>query len=401
MNSEKTSLDIIRAHLHLWDGNDTAFGRLLHERTGDRNDNAWRCIVQRFFREHPDEMPKLNKDNPNDLIPEIWDGTSWADLARVLKQKRPDISLKGWNHRIVNARAEGRLTRAHKKEFYTEHFRDPRTPSDTMWTELEAKTTDNISGYESARWADVHFPPDKHIGVAIAADQHIGNRYTDHARMREDAELIASSPNTYALLAGDFIDNFLAPDKPSPAASQMTYPDAQWKLLSHYVDMFDGKILAVVSGNHEQWTKKYAGVDILDNIMAEKGIVYHTDELNIRIFLGSLPYHFAMRHKRRGNAALNPARVVKKMWEDGETDFDVGIVAHNHVPVIEPFTKHGIERWAVRPGSYKIVDSFSEMIGFAADKPTCPLVIISPHTRDIQVFSDLRTGLLTLESLNK
>ena len=115
---------------------------------------------------------------------------------------------------------------------------------------------------------------------------------------------------------------------------------------------------------------------------------------------GKIPYNFAIRHKRRGNSNINPSRVVKKMWEDGESDFDIGVVGHHHTPVIENFTRHGLERWAVRPGSYKIIDGYSEMIGFQKERATCPLVILSPDARHIQVFSDLRDGLETLRVLN-
>ena len=394
-----TSFDVVRAFIHEWDGNDTAFSRLLYERTGDRNPNAWRNIVQRFKAQHPEELPDIEKDEPNELIPEHWDRT-WADLARTLHDKRPDITYKGWESRIQQARMRGDITRTPHKDFVVTHLKAPSMTVSNMWDELELRTTRAIGNHESSRWADIHFDDKNYIGIAFAADQHIGSSFCDMKRMREDAELVAKTPHCYAIMGGDFVDNFLPADKPFPAASATTKPDIQWKLMEHYLDMFNNDILAVVAGNHDQWTKKYAGIDPLAEIMDQKGTLYHTDELNMRIFLGKQPYFIAVRHKRRGNSQIDPARVVKKMWEDGESDFDIGVVCHNHVPIVAPFTRHGIERWAIRPGSYKVVDKFAEMIGFPSDRPTCPLAILNPKTREIQVFSDLRVGLRTLEVLN-
>ena len=87
------------------------------------------------------------------------------------------------------------------------------------------------------------------------------------------------------------------------------------------------------------------------------------------------------------------------MWNDGEADFDIGVVGHHHTPSVVPFTKHGIERWAIRPGAYKIVDTFGEMCGFPRERPTCPMVILNPVTKEVQAFTDLRMGLRTLAAL--
>mgnify|MGYP003109482988 CR=1 FL=1 len=396
----QTTHDIVRAFIHEWTGNDAEYGRLLFERTGEKNPNSWRLAIQRFKAEYPDEMPVIEKDNPNELIPEEWAGGAWTDLARILHEKRPDISVHAWQDRVYQARMAGKCVRKAHNDFIVTHLKGPKISTEDLWNEIELRTTRAISNHENERWADIHFDGKKYIGIAFAADQHIGSTFCDMKRMREDAEMVAATPNCYAIMGGDFIDNFLPADKAFPAAKATILPDKQWTLMEHYIDMFDGDILAVVAGNHDQWTKKYAGIDPLADIMEDRDMLYQTDELNVRVFLGKQPYHIAVRHKRRGNSQIDPARVVKKMWEDGESDFDIGVVCHNHVPITAPFTRHGVERWAIRPGSYKVIDKFAEMIGFASDRPTCPLAILNPDTREIQVFTDLRQGVRTLKILN-
>lgn len=140
--------------------------------------------------------------------------------------------------------------------------------------------------------------------------------------------------------------------------------------------------------------------DPLKKMAQERGILYHAHELNIRLIHGDVAYHLSIRHKRRGNSNIDPSRVVKKMWDDGECDFDIGVIGHHHTPSVVPFTRHGIERWSVRPGAYKIIDTFGEMCGFPRERPTSPMIILDPKTRDIQAFTDLRHGIRMLNALN-
>lgn len=349
------------------------------------------------LHEHRTGFEKMKPDH-NKLIPAEFEGTI-RELAARLHKQEPSISVSMWENRIGRAKLNGvfRIKPRLDREVIQLHAVSENP--EELWARVEQTTAEAIIRNEGSRWAQINMKGDRHIGIAFASDQHIGNAYTDHARMREDAEMIRNTPNCYVIHAGDFIDNFVI-DKPRPAMKAQIPPGLQWKLCSHYLSMFGDDILAVVAGNHDLWTKGMTDYDPLAAQVKETGALYHAHELNLRIRVGQVFYHVSVRHKRRGNSSLNPARVVKKMWEDGEHDFDIGVVGHHHTPVIEPFTRHGLERWAIRPGAYKMIDSFSEMIGFQAERATCPLAILSPDSRSIQVFSDLRDGVRTLNVLN-
>ena len=276
----------------------------------------------------------------------------------------------------------------------------PQTGED-LWAAIEERSKSAIAGIEDARWADIEIKDsNRFIGIAFASDQHIGNPFCDHERLREDSEMVANHPDCYIIHAGDYIDNFII-DKPRPAMKSPIPPSIQWKLCEHYIDICTKSLLAIVAGNHDLWTAGMTDYDPLKKMANERGILYHAHELNLRVTFGKVKYHISVRHKRRGNSQIDPSRVVKKMWDDGEADFDIGVIGHHHVPIISPFTKHGLERWAIRPGAYKIVDTFGEMCGFPRERPTCPMVILNPETREIQAFSDLRHGLRTLNAINE
>ena len=389
--------DTIRKYLEKYNGNATEFSRLLYSKDDSRTSGAWRVAFIRFKSDFPKEIP-LFDDEPNDLIPYEWDGV-WLDLARRLNRQRPDISVKGWEMRIQAARHSGRVRRADKAEFSAEQYIGEGKSDEDIWAAVEKVTAEAIITNQDSRWSEVRFHKDGWIGIAFASDQHIGGKFTDHERMREDAELIRDTDGLYVIHGGDFVDNYIAANKHSPANKQTIRPSQQWQMCKHYLNMFDDKIVGIVAGNHDLWTDMMVDFDPLKGIAEDVGCLYHTNELNIRALVGEQAYHICIRHQRRGNSQVHAGQVVKKMWLDGESDFDIGVVGHTHTPVIENFLRHGLERWAVRPGSYKIIDGWAEGLGFSRDRSSCPMVILSPDKRQILAFPDLRTGIKTLEVL--
>jgi predicted phosphodiesterase len=380
-----------------FDGNRLAFARWLKE--NHFPERSLSAVDQAISAHQKNNVNvRITKTDYNQLIPTEFEG-SIRELATRLNKQESSISITSWENRIQRAQTNGVFrVKPHIDREVIQLHAVSESPED-LWERVEKTTAEAIIRNEGSRWAQINMKGEGHIGIAFASDQHIGNAYTDHARMREDAEMVRNTHNCYAIHAGDFIDNFVI-DKPRPSMKAQIPPGMQWKLCDHYLSMFGDDILAVVAGNHDLWTKGLTDFDPLAAQVKKTGALYHAHELNLRIKVGQVFYHISVRHKRRGNSSLNPARVVKKMWEDGEHDFDIGVVGHHHTPVIEPFTRHGLERWAIRPGAYKMIDSFSEMIGFQAERATCPLAILSPETRSIQVFSDLRDGIRTLNVLN-
>lgn len=375
------------------------YARWLANEYPDHSYSAWSQFLQRMKESSPDIFPDV-EERYNNAIPKVWDGSAMS-LARMLYRRDNSISVEAWRGRIRAAYENGAITRTEKPHFVVEHLKKAASSGDDLWSAIEEKSKVAIKNIEHNRWADirVNSDPDKYIAIAFASDQHIGNPFCDHERLRLDTEMVERTDNCFIIHAGDYIDNFIV-DKPRPAMKAPIPPSVQWKLCEHYLDMTPTSLMAIVAGNHDLWTAGMTDYDPLKKFAEDRSVLYHAHELNIRMWIGDIPYHISVRHKRRGNSQIDPSRVVKKMWDDGEADFDIGVVGHHHTPLISPFTKHGIERWAIRPGAYKIVDTFGEMCGFPRERPTCPVVILSPHTREIQAFSDLRHGLRTLKALN-
>jgi predicted phosphodiesterase len=399
-NTERKAerIEFVLEHFDEYKGETLAFARFLAS-ISEHSITSWRAFVHRMKQTDPKMFESQRKPNPDEMLPKTWDGTD-TQLASVMYKRNSTLSHNAWRKRIIEARRRGAITTSHNPHFVVEHLKKENKSQEDLWNDIEALSKKAIAGIEHARWADITLDQkERYVGIAFQSDQHIGNPFCDHEQLRRDTELIANSRDVFVIHAGDYIDNFIV-DKPRPAMKATIPPSVQWKLCEHYIDMTPDSLMAIVAGNHDLWTAGMTDYDPLKRLASERGILYHAHELNLRVWLNDIPYHISIRHKRRGNSQLDPSRVIKKMWDDGEADFDVGVVGHHHTPSVVPFTKHGIERWAIRPGAYKIVDTFGEMCGFSRERPTSPMIIICPHTKEIQAFTDLRMGLRTLAALN-
>lgn len=236
------------------------------------------------------------------------------------------------------------------------------------------------------------------VAVTFVADQHIGpGTPVFLKRMREDAQLIASTPGVYAILAGDGVDNHIKHRAAVLAARSQ--PSDQWKLYEFYLRIFAHKIILIISGNHDAWTNEIAGVDMV-HLLAEKNtLVYAPDEAYIEALVGSIRYDIAVRHQYRYNSSFNLLHTVKRWWEHGAQPFDIGVIGHHHTPEVGDFRRHGKQYWAARPGSYQLTSAYARRLGFPLTEPTCPTFVLDPGERRIVGFDDVRPAITYLQAL--
>jgi hypothetical protein len=244
------------------------------------------------------------------------------------------------------------------------------------------------------------------VALTFVSDQHIqaGHGATDMARMYEDAELIQQTPSLYALLGGDGVDNHIKHRRALVESGSL--PADEWRLYNHYLGIMGHKILGVIAGNHDHWARDFAGIDMVFELAQKQKIHYAPDEIVLMVELvdsaeadSGQRYTIKMRHKYRFNSSLNVGHTVKRMYDMAGDQFDIGCVCHNHVAHLESFDRHGLTRYAVRPGSYQIQTSFGSEQGYGLSYPTCPTAILWPNERRIVPFHDIREATEYLEVL--
>lgn len=264
-----------------------------------------------------------------------------------------------------------------------------RLPPADLWRKVEETTDRDVARHQTERLVDIVVPDTRPIGLTFASDQHIRQSGPIMIRrMREDAELVAITDGLYAALAGDGVDNHIKHRE--AMANGGDKPKDSWKLYDHYLGMFgEHKILALVSGNHDDWTRDFTGIDQVQRLAENRRVFYAPDEALLRFRVGDQFYHVLMRHQYRYNSTFNLGHTVKRLWEMGNDDFDIGVLGHHHEPACEPFVKHGMRRYAIRPGSYQFTSTFSRRKGFVHSYPTCPTVILWPDRRQLVGFWDV------------
>lgn len=264
----------------------------------------------------------------------------------------------------------------------------PRVPVDEMWARAEAQTAADVARHLTERVLDVTVEDGRPIAVAMVSDQHIRQSGPIQLpAMRQDAELIRHTPGLFAMLGGDGVDNHIK--HRSAMVGGGSKVAEEWRLYDHYLGMFGEKILAVISGNHDDWTRDEAGVDMVSALAAKNRLHYAPDEVRLDLTLQGQVYHIALRHQYRYNSSFNLIHAVKRLWEMGGESFDIGVLCHHHEPAIEPFRKHGRTVWGARPGSYQVNSSYGRRYGFNNTRPTCPTFVLFPDTHRIEGFLDV------------
>lgn len=217
------------------------------------------------------------------------------------------------------------------------------------------------------------------VGIAFVADQHIGNEGVDYGRLFDEARLIASTPNLYVVQVGDLIDNFIIGKLLSLRMQTTISIPEEWSLAKYYLDLLGPKLLASVSGNHEQWSAAMAGVDQLRQTLASirPGALYNTDELMVSIQVGQRLIPSRIRHKWQYNSVFNPTHGIERAFErDQGRPFLLGVGAHTHVSgLVRQFNAGGRTGLAVLCGSYKVYDSYAATLGAPEPNGSTAIVV--------------------------
>lgn len=264
---------------------------------------------------------------------------------------------------------------------------DFEEPPERQWKREEFRS--GISIRRAKETAQFTFQaPGPHLMVAIISDMHIApGTPVDFKRMREDAELIRDTPGLYCVLAGDQVDNHIKHRSAMLAARSQ--PEDQYKLFEYYLGIIGPKCLVVTSGNHDDWTSQYAGVDVLGRIVRDHRVFYSPDEAWIDINVAGQKYVLAVRHQYRFGSQFNQTHTVKQWLRLGPRDFDVGVIGHHHEAALEQTIWRDQFRWVARPGSYQITSSYARQLGFNLSVPTCPTFLFHGDQHEVTAWKSV------------
>ncbi|MFH1131679.1 MAG: hypothetical protein V1754_10110, partial [Pseudomonadota bacterium] len=346
-----------------------------------------------------DELtPLFEREYANNLTANV----PLRTFARQLVARYPDIAKLGYLAVYCRlSRQKKKFDTQQKDALIKRNFLVLENPpiidgGKSVWLDMEKRSDKYLREHINAERRVIPIDDDRPIAITFLADQHIGNEGTDHRAMREDAELVARTDGMYAILGGDSWDNHIK--HLAAIINAKTAPSDQIKMFCYYLSIFQHKILAVISGNHEFWTKQFSGIDIVKILTEQNKIAYHPHEFKLEVIVGKETYKIFIRHKTRFNSAFNPTHTIKQIWRMGDWDFDIGFRGDEHEATIEPFKGHGKIHWAARGGAYEILSEYAEQKGYPRALALCPTFILFPNEHEIDGYKDLHRALVPLKA---
>lgn len=203
--------------------------------------------------------------------------------------------------------------------------------------------------------------PTEPFAIAFLSDLHIGSKGTDYDAIKSDAETVAKTEGMYAVFHGDGIDNWIVPKLSGLQRGQLIPFDAEMALFRAWLTTLGSKLMVVVAGNHDNWTKKMAGVDFLKPLTPPTA-VYHPYQQTFDVDWGDGSLRICVRHKWRGTSIHNPTHGIERASKDIDADIYVG--GHTHIGTLfRNFTVRGRDRVAILTGTYKVQDEFGVEVG--------------------------------------
>lgn len=230
------------------------------------------------------------------------------------------------------------------------------------------------------------------FAIAELSDLHIGSPDTDYKTLKSDAEIIRDTPGLYSIFTGDGINNWIITKLQGLQRGEVLTFDEEVQLLAAWLDILSGKMLAVVSGNHENWTQMLSGFDLIRGSLRGAKCLYDPNEVVFDLVWGQNSLVFKVRHSWRSSSIYNATHGIETGWERGGVKFDIGIGAHTHIATVcRPFYRHGKKRLAVLTGTYKMDDSYGREIGAAKSQGRgCGALLFYPDGRTL-FFDELET----------
>lgn len=238
----------------------------------------------------------------------------------------------------------------------------------------------------------------KDVEVRIFADLHIGDSHCDIEAIKRDIEYVRTTPNCYAILNGDILNN-ATKTSVSDSYAELLSPMEQIALFIELFAPIKDRILVITQGNHENRTYIKEGVDLTQFVAQQLGLEDRYSKTGAVLFLKvgerKLPncskrvpivYSFYVIHGS-GGGRKEGAKAIRLADMASIIDVDIYLHAHTHLPMV---MREGFYRTDISNGVVKYVDKlfvntsarlqyggYGEAFEFKPSSMTCPAIYLS------------------------
>ena len=187
-------------------------------------------------------------------------------------------------------------------------------------------------------------PYSERIEIHPMSDLHIGDNMCDFKSIMERIEYIKNTPNAYCILDGDLMDTAIASSIGDTYGANLQ-PMEQLKQCVKIFEPIKDKILAVLSGNHENRAYKSDGLDITEIMCNQLGIPERYSPTTALVFIRfgksqkNMPnrrqlYTAYVTHGSSGGGRKEGGKINRLADLATIVDADIYICGHTHLPVV-------------------------------------------------------------------
>lgn len=254
----------------------------------------------------------------------------------------------------------------------------------------------------------VDIPDDRPVLLIIVGDGHIGNACTDYRGLWNLGRLAQVTDGAYVIIGGDIVDNWVG-DRLEIVRIQgeqvMRHAD-ELAMAEAWLAMLRGKVLAVVSGNHEMRTYDAVGVDLWQRFLGDAKALYDQHEVRWTMNLGaSASWRFKLRHQWRGRSRTSSSYAPEMDARDRDGTWDVAISAHTHEPsCVRPFFDHVHDhrlKFCVHVGSWEYESTYGRELNCARSVNSGAVGLMLYPGGQLQPWHDLELAIDCLGYLRR
>lgn len=244
------------------------------------------------------------------------------------------------------------------------------------------------------------------VELHVFADDHVGDPHSDIKLIQQRVERVRTTPNAYAVLAGDEINNAIAGSKSDIYSEALSPVESIEKVAELYRPIKD-KILAIHPGNHSARSWRAAGLNPTKQLALELGLKdkYFTEPVLMFLRFGRLGRRKAEGRKvsyavyiTHGSGGGKKAGAKANRVEDlaSVVDADAYIHSHTHLPLTfkKTYFRTRHNNSSVLPVTKVFVNTaaaldyggYGSTNGFSPASKDNPIVVFDGTRRDIKVI---------------
>lgn len=180
----------------------------------------------------------------------------------------------------------------------------------------------------------------KNVEIHTIADLHLGDRHTDFNLITERLNYIKEKENCYMLINGDLMNNATKTSVSDSYAEDIP-PMEQIQQTVKLLEPIKDRILCLNSGNHEKRTYQKEGIDLMEIVAMQLGLIDRYSKAASLIFL-----RFGQNNKGRrilytifanhgsGGGRKEGAKAIRLADMASIVDADIYVHSHTHLPMV-------------------------------------------------------------------